>query len=154
VARERAISAQATGLPHAKRAPTPVLGVKGQQRAMDLSHIKERVRSWLRKSTRIHAREDVANTPTELINLIDRFMENKLQYELEWDDFISWRQDNWLVEEARNSIGEFESFLFSKELSARKIYMAAVVRQRNKIAAIIGASQRWSFGDVSYHEGP
>jgi len=121
---------------------------------MSLSLIKERVRSWLRKSTRIHSKEDVVSTPIELINLIDRFMENKLQYELEWDDFISWRQDNWLVEKARNSIGEFESFLFSKELSDRKIYMAAVVRQRNKVAAIIGAPQRGSFGEVSYQESP
>lgn len=128
-------------------------GVKGLE-AMGLSLIIERVRSWLRKSPRIHVKQDVASTPTELISLIDRFMENELRYGLEWDDFISWEQDNWLAEEARNAIGEFEPFLFSQELSDREIYIAAVVRQRNKIAAIIGAPQRWSFGDVSYQESP
>ena len=96
----------------------------------------------------------MASTPTELISLIDRFMGDELRYGFEWDDFISWEQGNWLVEEARNAIGEFEPFLFSKEASEREIYMAAVVRQRNKIAALIGAPQRWSFGDASYQENP
>ena len=45
------------------------------------------LRRWFRTSSRVHLRQNEVTNPADLVALIDRFMDNKLLYKLEWDDF-------------------------------------------------------------------
>jgi hypothetical protein len=105
-----------------------------------------RVGIWLKRffeqSSHIHARQDVAGTPGELIELIDRFVDGPMRYPLEWDDFISWEQANPNVERVRRSLGRNESWLFSRSKSKRNAYVYRLVEERNRLAAAIGEPQR------------
>ena len=54
--------------------------------------------AWLKRllvqSSHIHLHQEVATTPGDLIDLMDRFIDGAMRYPLEWDDFISWEQTN------------------------------------------------------------
>ena len=101
---------------------------------------------WLKRifeqSPRVHIRQEVAATPGDLIDLIDRFMDGRTRYPLEWDDFISWEQTNPNVEAVRREIGMHERWLFSEDRAKINAYGFRVVEQRNRLAAIIGRPQR------------
>ena len=102
--------------------------------------------SWLKRhliqSSRFHLHQEVAATPGELIDLIDRFIDGPMRYPMEWDDFISWEQANPSVEAVRQTIGAYESELFSGTKAGRNAYRRQVIEERNRLAAIIGRPQR------------
>jgi hypothetical protein len=81
-------------------------------------------------------------TPTDLVSLIDRFIDGNVSYPLEWDDFISWPQDNPNLEAVRLRIGERESLLFSDKAEDKTKYGQIVINERNRLAAILGIPQR------------
>lgn len=72
------------------------------------------VRKFFERSTRTHLRGKPVNSAREVIELVDRFIDDKMNYEMEWDDFISWTHSDPQVELIRNDIGKHESLLFSK----------------------------------------
>jgi hypothetical protein len=94
------------------------------------------------RSSFVHLHQDPATTPGDLIELIDRFVDGRLHYGLEWDDFISWEHTNPSVEAARQTIGAHERLLFSGSRQARDLYCAHVIEQRNRLAAVLGRPQR------------
>jgi hypothetical protein len=59
------------------------------------------IRSIFVQSVRVHARQNPAENTQNLISLFDRFLKRQPRYDLEWDDFISWRNDNPHVEQIR-----------------------------------------------------
>lgn len=65
-----------------------------------------------------------------------------MRYDLEWDDFISWKNDNPNLEEVRDRLGAFEIHLFSKNPIDKLIYATKVIEERNKAAALIGLAPR------------
>ncbi|MDE3010843.1 MAG: hypothetical protein KGI67_08150 [Pseudomonadota bacterium] len=105
---------------------------------MNIESIFAAMRGWFRHSPRIHIRSKGVAGPTDLVRLIDRFVDGCVEYPLEWDDFISWRQSNAHVERAREQIGAAERLLFSKSASDRKKYVAVVLEERNKLAMLVG----------------
>ncbi len=66
---------------------------------------------WLKRlfahSSRLHLHQEAASTTGELIDLIDRCIEDRLYYPMEWDVFISWEQANPHVEKVRQIIGGY-----------------------------------------------
>ena len=104
--------------------------------------IFERLRRWFRKSPHIHVRTHEVNTLEGVIDLFDRFVDGKVAYPLEWDDFISWKNGNPNIEAIRDRIGKFESLLFSKDVSDRERYANLIVDERNRIAGFVGTPTR------------
>ena len=49
----------------------------------------KRLQEWLRKSPYVHVRERRATGLSDVVGLVDRFIDGKMRYELEWDDFIA-----------------------------------------------------------------
>jgi hypothetical protein len=78
----------------------------------------------------------------ELIALLDRFIGANLNYELEWDDFISWRNHNPNIEKIRERIAKTEPLFFSKNPFDRELAVKLLVDERNGAAAIIGLEAR------------
>src|SRR3954447_11465407 len=101
-----------------------------------------RMRSLLRRSGRVHLRQNPAESTHELVDLIDRFLDGPMRYDLEWDDFISWKNSNAHVEEIRDRIGQFERLLFSKKKSDRLLYGKKLIDERNRIARLLGMPVR------------
>lgn len=104
------------------------------------------LRTWLKRvltqSSRVHLHQEPASTTGDLIELIDRCIEGRLNYPMEWDDFISWEQANPNVEAARDAIGKYEPWLFSGSKAKRNAYWHRVVEERNRLAALLGRPQR------------
>jgi hypothetical protein len=100
------------------------------------------VKNRLIGSTIVHLHQDLAADAHELIALIDRFLDKKPRYDLEWDDFISWKNDNPQVEQVRLKIGEFEPLLFSKRKEDKLRYRNIVIEERNRLAALLGVPTR------------
>lgn len=100
------------------------------------------------QSSSIHLRLDPATDTKELVHLIDRFLDGQFRYPLEWDDFISWKNDNHHVEAVRLRLGEFEPLLFSEDRKDRRRYSNIVVRERNKLAALLGMGEREEFPNL------
>lgn len=102
--------------------------------------------AWLKslfvQSSWLHLHQEPASTTGDLIDLIDRCVDGRLRYSMEWDDFISWEQANLHVENARQVIGMHETWLFSGSQAQRNAYWYRVVEERNRLAAILGRSQR------------
>jgi hypothetical protein len=65
-----------------------------------------------------------------------------MKYDLEWDDFISWKHTNPNIEAIRDRIGEFEPLLFSKSLADRMRYCEKVMAERDRAAALCGLPPR------------
>ena len=113
-----------------------------------IEKMAENIRTYLRMSPRVHIRQnDIANLG-ELLSLFDRFIDDKILYPLEWDDFISWESNNPSVESIRLRIGEYESLLFSDKLIDRTAYGNKVVEERNKIAVSLGLPSRQFIGRI------
>ena len=86
----------------------------------------------------MHIRQHGVNSISDLFDLIDRFIDGRMSYDLEWDDFISWEHDNHLIEDVRNAIGVHEPLLFSQNLEHRREYVRKLVEERNRAAVFIG----------------
>jgi hypothetical protein len=77
-----------------------------------------------------------------LVALIDRFLDDKLSYELEWDDFISWKNSNANIEAIRERIAKTEPLFFSKIRADRERAVGLLVEERNRAAAFVGIDPR------------
>lgn len=107
-----------------------------------LKKLIEILRDKLINGSVIHLHQEVAGSPRELIDLMDRFLDDKFVYPLEWDDFISWENDNVSIENIRQQLGVHENLLFSKNKKKIDAYKHIVCIERNKLAGIIGISPR------------
>ncbi|HWA92941.1 MAG TPA: hypothetical protein VG889_23110 [Rhizomicrobium sp.] len=74
----------------------------------------------------------------DLVDLIDRFIDGDLRYELEWDDFISWTHSNPNIEEFRDRIGAGEPLAFSKKPEDRARFLELLIAERDRAAALCG----------------
>ena len=101
-----------------------------------------RLRRWLRQSPRIHVRESQVPDLKNVVALIDRFIDGRLNYPLEWDDFVSWSHSNPNIEKLRNSIAELEHLFLSKNPSQRKKALESLLALRNGAAAMVGVVAR------------
>jgi hypothetical protein len=99
-------------------------------------------RQWLRSSARIHARQQPVGSLTELVALIDRFLDGTLRYELEWDDFVSWTCEDPGIEIFRDRIADLEPLFFSSAEDERRMGVARLLEERNKAAAFAGRPYR------------
>ncbi|HEX3943798.1 MAG TPA: hypothetical protein VHW69_06910 [Rhizomicrobium sp.] len=104
--------------------------------------LKERLKKSLISSSRIHLRQEPAANIPELIALLDRFLDGPMRYELEWDDFISWRNDVPAVEQVRLRIAELESLAFSKQVEDRELFRTTLIDERNRLAALLSIPLR------------
>jgi len=96
---------------------------------------------WFRMS-RVHLRQNEVTNPADLVALIDRFMDNKLLYELEWDDFISWAHSNAAIESLRDRIAGMEPSFFSKDPLKRAEALVVLLSARNDAASLASLPAR------------
>lgn len=94
------------------------------------------------QSSVVHLHQNAAVSPGALVGLMDRFLDGKCDYPLEWDDFISWEQANPTFEAIRNRIGELEPHLFSRNPDKMLLYYSRVADERNRLAAVTGVPGR------------
>ena len=95
-----------------------------------------------REAPYVHFRERGVHDFADLVGLIDRFIDGQIRYGLEWDDFISWKQENPNVEAIRQRIGSHERLLFSKSPEDRTAYVSVLIEERNRAAAFVGIRAR------------
>jgi acyl-CoA hydrolase len=107
-----------------------------------LQALNGRLTSWLRRSERVHVRVRGVNDLSDLVGLIDRFLDDRVQYPLEWDDFVSWKHESVHIEKVRQLIEQHEPLLFSKTSSDREKYAAMLIEERNRVAKMIGSPLR------------
>jgi hypothetical protein len=98
--------------------------------------------SFLRTSRNVHLRQAPPNQISELVALLDRFLDDRLNYELEWDDFISWQHANPNIETIRLRIAESEALFFSDAIADRKRAVEMLIDERNRAAALVGGPPR------------
>lgn len=104
--------------------------------------ILKRLRDHLRNSQRVHVRQNEVGNLTALVALIDRFIDNRPEYALEWDDFVSWKNSNPNIENIRTRIAALEPLFFSKDRSNRTKALEELLRERNQAAALAGIDSR------------
>jgi hypothetical protein len=98
--------------------------------------------SWLRNSSHFHLKqEDIASLP-QLVGLLDRFLDDELQFPLEWDDFISWGNKAPAIEAFRVRIAATEPLFFSEARDDRHRGVEIVVNERNQAAKLAGIPAR------------
>ena len=107
-----------------------------------ISRLLAKVRDVFVQSRRVHLRQNPAENVQELVGLIDRFLDGPMRYDLEWDDFISWKNSNAHVEQIRDRIGQFEPLLFSKSKEDRAIYRQKLIEERDSLACLVGLPMR------------
>lgn len=98
--------------------------------------------SYLRNSAHVHLRQPPPSQMSDLVALLDRFLDDHLNYDLEWDDFISWKHSNPNIEAIRLRVADTESLFFSNAISDRQHAVALLVEERNRAAALLGISPR------------
>jgi hypothetical protein len=96
-----------------------------------------RIRDYFKRSKRIHLRSNV-ETVSDAIRLIDRFLDGTMRYPLEWDDFISWENENPSVEVLRAKIADLEPGFMSRDAGGKQEAINETVRLRNQYAALVG----------------
>lgn len=96
------------------------------------------VARWLTNSQSIHMRKHVTSNTSDLVHLIDRFLDDELNFPLEWDDFVSWEQENLSVEEARKKIAPLEPLFMSKSDIDKQRAILLLIEERNLLAALCG----------------
>lgn len=96
---------------------------------------------WLRRSSHVHIRQGDVHTLRQLIELVDRFLDDQTFYELEWDDFVSWENANPAVEAVRRELEQLEPLFLGKgaNISEGTRQMLAL---RNRVAESIGLDSR------------
>jgi hypothetical protein len=80
------------------------------------------LRNILRRSSFLHQRQTEVSNVAQAIDLMRRFYTDDLHYDLEWDDFISWKNPHPRVELARKKLEKIEWMLFSKDARVRSRY--------------------------------
>jgi hypothetical protein len=97
---------------------------------------------FLRRSKHVHLRRTQIDSPKEAIDLIDRFVDDKLAYPLEWDDFISWKNSNESVERLRDQLADLEAALMAVDRNQRDQGVAKMIQLRNHYAKLLGLTSR------------
>ena len=97
-------------------------------------NILDKIREFFIRNNFIHQKGPPVSSLRELVDLIDRFIDNDMHYGLEWDDFISWKNESSLIEDFRQEIGNYEPLLFSKSRSKMLEYCNNLIEIRNSIA--------------------
>ena len=64
----------------------------------------KKLQHWLRHSAHVHVRSGNVANMHDLVVMIDAFLDDKLAYDLQWDDFISWKHENPNIEAIRKRI--------------------------------------------------
>jgi hypothetical protein len=105
------------------------------------------LRAWLRNSRRVYIRGPQVRDLPQFVALADRFLDGSLKYPLEWDDFISWTNDNPSIEAIRDRIAETEPLFFSKDAALRIKAIDGLVAERNRAAALCSLPQRQRVND-------
>jgi len=82
------------------------------------------------------------HTIRQAIDLVDRFIDNKMEYPLEWDDFISWSNPNATVEQLRDQIANLEPLFLSKDIKNRQVALQRLIGLRNESASLVGLDAR------------
>ena len=97
---------------------------------------------WLQRSPHVHIRESSVNSVSDLIDIVDRFLDGEMHYALEWDDFVSWDSSVPTIEPFRERIAQTEPLFFSKDPVQIARGVSILVEQRNKAAVLIGTPLR------------
>ncbi len=105
-----------------------------------LNRLLEKLRSIFVHSVRVHLHENPARDVEDLVFLFDRFLKRRMNYDLEWDDFISWENENPHVEQIRNELGKWEPLLFSNREAEKSLYREKVREERDRLAALLNLS--------------
>src|SRR5690242_11957939 len=92
-----------------------------------ISQFLKLMQGMFARSNRIHMYPNNIRNTKDVIYLIDRFVDGSMVYEMEWDDFISWKNTNTNVENIRNTIGNFEPLLFSTNVRDRALYVERLI---------------------------
>jgi hypothetical protein len=100
------------------------------------------LRRTLQQSSHVHLREENVSSPRDVVQLIDRFIDGKVRYPLEWDDFISWEHSSVGIEAVRQRIAALEPLFFSEHADDREEALLRLVAERNQLAAIVGLPAR------------
>ena len=101
-----------------------------------------RSRRWLRFSQHVHIHQHPLASLTDVIHLVDRFLDRKFRYPLEWDDFISWTHADQEIEDVRLRIAQTEPLFFSKKEGDRQQGLATLLEERNRLARLVGLATR------------
>lgn len=96
---------------------------------------------FFRRSSRVHVRSELASV-TDAIGVIDRFIDGKPTYPLEWDDFVSWESSLAGVERLRQEVAELEPMFFAADESSRLQAHRRLVEIRNRYASLNGIGLR------------
>jgi hypothetical protein len=87
-------------------------------------------------------RKDCISSLSDLVDLIDRALDGKLEYDLEWDDFVSWENANPNIERYRNRIADLELLFFSPAKVDQDKATSRLIDERNHAAAFCGLPRR------------
>jgi hypothetical protein len=94
------------------------------------------------RSSVVHARGREITSVKEAIRLMDRFVDNDVEYPLQWDDFISWKNPNPSVEKVRDELADLEPYFFSRDRQVKRQGAIKVIDIRNKYAMQLGVPLR------------
>jgi hypothetical protein len=83
-------------------------------------------------------RESLVTTLAALVEILDKFIHDKMDYSLEWDDFISWENSSPEVEVFRNRVADLEAEFFTRDAARHRAAIEKVVAIRNEVAAMRG----------------
>jgi hypothetical protein len=102
----------------------------------------DKIKKILRNSSRVHLRDTEVSSLSQVLEVIDRFIDGNPRRPLEWDDFVSWDNSNSGVEKVRQRIAALEGEFFSKSADERWEAHVKLVGIRNEIAALTGVRSR------------
>ena len=102
----------------------------------------KRLTSWLRHSSHVHTRQAEVSNLSELVALLDRFLDDRLQHPLEWDDFVSWESEAPAIESIRRRIAATEPLFSSGRAGDVAKGSAVLHEERNRAAALVGQPAR------------
>jgi hypothetical protein len=99
------------------------------------------------KSSVVHIRGRKVTSVKEAIQLMDRFVDNNVEYPLQWDDFISWKNSNPFVEKVRDELADLESYFFSRDPQIKRQGANKIINVRNKYTMQLGVPLRDNLGE-------
>ena len=96
------------------------------------------IKNFLKHSSHVHLPRHRVGTKESLVDIIDRFIDGRMEYPLEWDDFVSWENADPFIESKRMEIGSLERDFLSNNLDRRKQATGVLMELRNSVALMIG----------------
>lgn len=101
-----------------------------------------KLKRWISRYSSIHVRKRSVHSIGDLLDLLDRFLDSKIEDGIEWDDFISWKHENDFIEQIRDRIAGLEPLFFSEQIADLDKAVMLVTEERNRLAAILGQNSR------------